>query len=81
MFKRPLDIKSLLSAIYDDDGKIVGARATTMTWIGKMNSSAIEDGGGVINSGTGLPVSARGNNKAKTNVSKSHTKKLAIGNI
>lgn len=56
VFKRPLDIKSLLSAVYDENGKIVAARATTMTWIGKMNSSAIEDGGGVINSGTGLPV-------------------------
>ena len=63
MFKRPLDIKSLLSAIYDDDGKIVGARATTMTWIGKMNSSAIEDGGGPCESdpatGMDFPIFTR----------------------
>eukprot|EP00095_Tigriopus_kingsejongensis_P000433 maker-scaffold171_size289870-snap-gene-1.39 protein:Tk00433 transcript:maker-scaffold171_size289870-snap-gene-1.39-mRNA-1 annotation:"hypothetical protein DAPPUDRAFT_306990" len=57
VFKRPIDIGQLLSLTRDADGKIIGARAASLSWLGQVDLEHISDGSS-SNAGTGVPVDA-----------------------
>lgn len=54
IFNTKLDVTKYISVQRDSNGKIVGASAMQMTWIGKVDLDSAQ--GSNSNAGTGLPV-------------------------